>query len=210
MKNLSLILNVVLLVAVAVLFYLHFAGPGEHKTTEAAGASGGVSDAKIAFINADSVLQHYEYLKAGKKQLEEKGQKLDQEYRNRAMGLQSEIQNYQRTVNNLTLSQAKALEEDLGRKQQNLKMYEQTLTQQLMEEEQKLNKELYERVTAFLKSYGQEKGLDVVLKYDPTSDLLFAGQALDITSDVITGLNEQYKNEGTEGTKPKADSTVAK
>jgi outer membrane protein len=208
MKNLSLILNVVLLVAVAVLFYLHFAGPGEHKATEAAGASGGVIDAKIAFINADSVLKNYEYLKAGKKQLEEKGQKLDQEYRNRAMGLQGEIQNYQRTVNNLTLSQAKALEEDLGRKQQNLKMYEQTLTQQLMEEEQKLNKELYDRVTAFLKSYGQEKGLDVVLKFDPTSDLLFAGEALDITSDVITGLNEAYKNEGT--VPAKTDSTTAK
>ena len=206
MKNLSLILNIVLLVAVGILFYLHFSASGDSPSGSTAG---GISplDAKVVFVRSDSILEHYDYLKVKRDQLQEKTQKMEQEYRNRAQGLQNEINNYQRTINNLTLSQAKALEEDLGRKQQNLRMYEQSLTQDLMNEEAKLNQELYDRVTAYLKKYGQDNGLHYVLKFDPSSDLLFAGDSLDITEQVIVGLNSEYQQEKTT---PKADSTAAK
>ena len=207
MKNLSLILNIVLLVAVAVLFYLHFSGNKSHTATS--GSSVSPSDLKIAYINSDTILKHYEYLDVNRKVLEGKTQKLEQEFRNRAQGLQNEIANYQRTVNNLTLSQAKALEEDLGKKQQNLQMYQQSLGQQLADEEAKLNKELYDRITTFLKTYGKDNGLQVVLKYDPTSDVLYGGESLDITADVLKGLNESYKAETTGGIAP-VDSAKTK
>ena len=69
--------------------------------------------------------------------MEAKTKKIEQEYRNRAQGLQNEITAYQRNVTNMTLGQVKAVEEDLGKKQQNLQMYQQSLSQQLMEEEAK-------------------------------------------------------------------------
>jgi len=206
MKNLSLILNAILLVAVGVLFYLHFSS-GKPSTESDSSVSTG--DLKIAYINSDSVLKYYEYLKVNKVQLEGKTKKMDQDYRNRAMGLQNEIAAYQRNVSNMTLGQVKAVEEDLGKKQQNLQMYQQTLSQQLMAEEQKIQKELYDRITVFLKKYGSEKGLQIVLKFDPTSDLLFAGQPLDISQDVITGLNAEYKLEKS-GAGAKPDSTATK
>ncbi len=206
MKNLSLIINIVLLVAVGVLFFLHFT---KSKTEFASTNSLSVpSDLKIALINSDSILKYYDFLLVNRKTLEAKSQKLEQEFRNRAQGLQNEIANYQRSVNNLTLSQAKALEEDLGKKQQNLQLYQQSLGQQMAEEEGKLNKELYERVTAFLKKYSSEKELQVVLKYDPASDVLFASKSLDITKDVIKGLNEAYATERTSGST--GDSISAK
>lgn len=204
MKNLSLVLNAILLVAVGVLYYLHFSTGKPASSSESTSSTG---DLKIAYINADTVLKYYEYLKTTKVKLEEKTKKMDQDYRNRAMGLQNEIAAYQRNVSNMTLGQVKAVEEDLGKKQQNLQMYQQTLSQQLMEEEAKIQKELYDRITVFLKKYGNEKGLQIVLKFDPTSDVLFAGQPLDISQDVITGLNDAYK---LEGSKPKADSTATK
>ena len=206
MKNLSLILNVVLLVAVGILFYLHFSSGGPQEVRSSAVEPG---DLQIAYINSDSVLKHYEYLKVNRIQLEEKTKKMDADYRNRATGLQNEIAAYQRNVSNMTLSQVRATEEDLGKKQQNLQMYQQTLSQQLMEEEAKLNKELYDRVTAFLKRYGDEKGFQIVLKFDPSSDVLFAGEALDISEQVIAGLNADYLAEKS-GTTAKKDSTAVK
>lgn len=200
MKNLSLVLNIVLLVAVAVLFYLHFS---DRKGSPASGSSGDTTNVnlKIAYINSDSVLKYYEYLKVNKEQLEAKTKKMGQDYRNREQGLQNDIAAYQRNVNSMTYGQVKAAEEDLGKKQQNLQLYQQSLSQQLMAEEAKLNKELYDRVTAFLKKYGSERGLQVVLKYDPTSDVLYGGPGLDITEDVIKGLNENYQIEKS-GAKP--------
>jgi outer membrane protein len=204
MKNLSIVLNIVLLVAVAVLFYLHFS---THSSQPASSGSdsGVISDLKIAYINSDTVLKYYEYLKVNKEKLEAKTKKMNDDYRNRVLSLQNEIQAYQRNVSNMTLGQARSAEEDLGKKQQNLQLYEQSLTQQLMQEENKLNKELYDRITKFLKTYGKEKGLQVVFKFDQTSDVLFGGEPLDISQDVINGLNEQYKTE-----KVKADSTAKK
>lgn len=206
MKNLSLILNAVLLVAVGILFYLHFSeGKSESSATTV-----DAGDLAIAYIKSDSVLKHYEYLKINKVQLEEKTKKMDQDYRNRAIGLQNEIAAYQRNVSSMTLGQVRATEEDLGKKQQNLQMYQQSLGQQLMEEEAKLNKELYDRITVFLKKYGKEKGLQIVLKYDPTSDVLFAGDALDISQEVIAGLNAEYQQEKSGKQGAKADSTATK
>jgi outer membrane protein len=205
MKNLSLILNVVLLVAVGILFYLHFSAGGPQEVKSSAANPG---DLSIAYINSDSVLKNYEYLKVNRVQLEDKTRKMDADYRNRAQGLQNEISAYQRNVSNMTLSQVRATEEDLGKKQQNLQMYQQTLSQQLMEEEAKLNKELYDRITAFLKRYGDERGFQIVFKFDPTSDVLFAGEALDISDEVIDGLNAEYVSEKSGTTKK--DSTAVK
>ena len=206
MKNLSLILNIVLLVAVGVLYYLNFS-----KNKPATSVSGSADPAmlgelKIAYINSDTVLKYYDYLKVNQAQFAAKRDKFNQDFRNRAEGLQREFAAYQRTVNTMTLGQVRATEEDLQKKQQNLQLYEQSLTQQLAEEQDKLNRQLYERITNFLKTYSAEKGLQVVLKYDQGSDVLYGGTALDISQDVIKGLNDTYKAEKT----GKVDSTATK
>jgi len=192
MKNLSLALNIVLLVAVGVLYYLHFTPNKSQDSAELASPSGPTS---MAYINADSVLKYYDFLKDNKVVLEEKTKRMDSDFRNRAQSLQNEITSYQRNSSNLTIGQARALEEDLQKKQQNLQLYQQSLSQELMNEESKLNKELYDRITNFLKIYGKENGLQVVFKFDPTSDVLYGVEALDITNVVVKGLNDSYKIE---------------
>ena len=205
MKNISLILNVVLLVAVAVLYYLHFSG---NKATSVSSDSGIPSDIRIAYVNADSLAKHYDYLKETRDIMEAKTKRLDQDFQKRAQGLQNEFTAYQRNVNNMTLGQVKATEEDLAKKQQNLQMYQQRLSQEVMQDEARINRELYDKVTAYLGKYGKEKGIQFILKFDNTSYVLHAASALDVTSDVIKGLNEEYKT--TKGGAVKTDSTSVK
>lgn len=204
MKSLSLVLNAILLVAVAFLFYFHYSEPKGQRSVDYAGGD----DLKIAYINADTVLKYYEYFKLNKDKFEAKGKQLDQELKNRALGLQSEIESYQRNVNSMTIGQARAVEEDLGKKRQNLQLYQESLSQQMLADQDKMTKELYTKVTTYLKKYGQKRGLQVVLKYDASSDLLFGGDSLDITTEVIKGLNETYNLEKASPTK--TDSAGAK
>lgn len=208
MNKVSSIFNVALLVAVGVM-----SSCNQEKGTDSsrgAATSAITGELRVAYINSDTVLEHYDYLKVQKEQLVAKTQKMEQEYRNRAMGLQNEIAAYQRNVSSMTLGQVKATEEDLGKKQQNLQLFQQSLGQQLMEEENKLNKELYDRVTAYAKKYAEEKGIHIVLKRDQTSDVLWATDALDISQDVIKGLNAEYASEKNGTATVKADSTAAK
>ncbi len=202
MKNLNIIVSGLLVAAVAVLYYLHF------KSTRVIHGSMDVtpsSPVAVAYINADTVLKYYEYFKVNQEKLKKKGEKYTNDLKNRAQGLQTEYNNYQRNLSNLTIGQAKAIEEDLARKQQNLQVEEQRLSQELMAEQGRMNEELYKNITDFLKEYSKQKGLQVVLKYDPSSDLLFAGDSLDISADVIAGLNSAYQEEGKASP---SDSTV--
>ncbi len=203
MKNLSLILNAVLLVAVGVLFYLHFSPKSSTAETESINPS----DFKIAYINSDSVLKNYEFFKVNMEKLESRGKKLDQDLQNRAQSLQNDITAYQRNYSSMTIGQAKAVEEDLGKKRQNLELYQRSLEQELMTEQGKMNEDLYKKVTDFLKIYAEQKELQIVLKFNPSSDLLYGGKSVDITNEVIQGLNEAYK---IDQSKPKADSTATK
>ena len=193
MKNLSLVLNIILIVAVGVLFFLHFSGESSEPQQEP-----GIMEAaeySVGYINADSVLKNYDFFKEMQEKLQERGQKLEDEYKSRAEGLQKEVNDYQRNVNNLTIGQAKAVEESLMKKQQNLRMLQESLSQELIKEESKINQELYEKITSYLDDYSKNHGLQMVVKYNQGSDVLYASDSMNITNAVIKGLNDAYKKE---------------
>jgi outer membrane protein len=203
MKNLSLILNGVLLAAVGVLYFLHFSGKKSSASSVTA-----PSNLKIAYIKSDTLLKYYDYVKEQRTIYEAKSKRLDSDLQNRAQSLQNDINAYQRNVGNLTIGQAKAVEEDLAKKQQNFRLFQQSLEQEVANDQAKLTNELYGRITAFLKKYAEGSGLEVVFKYDPTSDVLFGTAGIDISQDVIKGLNDEFKTE--KSTPVKSDTTKAK
>jgi outer membrane protein len=190
MKNLSLILNGVLLLAVGVLYFLFFSNKKSNASSVTA-----PSNLKIAYIKSDTVLKYYDYFKEMKTVYEAKNNRLNQDLQNRGQSLQNDIAAYQRNVGNLTIGQAKAVEEDLGKKQQNFRLYQQSVEQEVLNDQTKLQGELYGKITTFLKKYAEGSGLEVVLKYDQTSDVLFGTPGIDVSQDVIKGLNEEFKNE---------------
>ncbi len=207
MKNAPIALSGISLVAVAILYYLHFSS--SPRTTQTGGTEIAAGSLKLAYINSDTVLKYYDYYKEVKVRFEAKGKKLDQDLQNRAQALQNEIGAYQRNVSTMTIGQAKAVEEDLGKKQQNFRLYQQSIEQDLANEQGKVNTELYGNITTYLKKFGAEKGLEAVLKYDPTSDLLYGSAGIDITKEVIKGLNEAYQLKQKDATSKK-DSVVVK
>ncbi len=210
-NNLSLILNIILFVAVAVLYYDEFVEDlfeeeDEDEQVEETDA-GRAAEAAIAYVNTDSLLANYKYFEKVSKELEKKRNKLQREYTRRAEALQKQFEDYQRTMGNMTIGQARAVEEDLTRKRENLLKYQESVTQDLMRREAEITQELYQKVADFLKEYGKQQGLQIVLSYSPGSGVLFADEALDITDAVIAGLNEDF--EQAENPATKADSTAA-
>lgn len=206
-NNISIGLNVVLLIAVVVLYVLHFSGDsdtGEHEEVTVAAPA----NLSIAYVNSDSLLKNYGFFQELEKQLIDKRDKLNIEYQNRAEGLQKEITNFQSTAGNMTISQARAVEEDLRTKQQNLMMYQEQLGQQLRQQESQMNTELYDKVSNYLDNYGKDKDLQIVLTYTKGSGVLYANEGLDITDQILEGLNDAYTVEQNGG-KGKAEAAAA-
>lgn len=204
-----MILNVVLLIAVGVLYVLHFSKSDSSKGEDIQNVvqANPAGTTQIAYVNSDSLLSKYEYFKDKAEELEEKRSKLEAEFNNRARGLQNEISNLQANAQNMTMAQAKAAEENLMKKEQNLMQYQQSLQQQLIKEETKVNNELYDKVSGYLRDFGKKNNYQLVLTYTKGSGVLYANDSLNITNQVISGLNEAYKNPADSAT---ADSTESK
>ncbi|MFM7852815.1 MAG: OmpH family outer membrane protein [Flammeovirgaceae bacterium] len=204
MKNLPTVLSGLSLGAVAILFFLHFSS--DTKSSNSMVGKAAASGLKIAYVNTDTLLKYLDYAKEVRERLEAKGKKLDADLQNRAKALETEIGAYQRNINSMTIGQAKAVEEDLGKKQQNLAVYQRRIEQEIATDQLKVTEELYGSLTTFVKKYAEQNGLEIVLKVNRESDVLFADSSLDISQDVVKGLNEEHRN-NTANNPTKTDST---
>ena len=195
MKNLSIGLNVLLLIAVIVLYILHFSGNG--KSTGSQGSVATVNaDAKIVYINMDTLLNNYtqsrELNEAFLKKLEANRTELNIKVKN----FDREAAEFRTKVENggfITRERAEQAQMDLMIKQQNLQKLQQEMTENAQREQMEINRKLYDAITNFLTEYNKEKGYQLILSTTLGGNVLFAQQGFDITNDVVNQLNEQEK-----------------
>ncbi|WP_425638717.1 OmpH family outer membrane protein [Algoriphagus yeomjeoni] len=149
-------------------------------------------DLTIAFVYTDSVINKYDYFKTKSAELTEKGKKFEGDLQGRASGFQQEVQTFQQTGGNMTPNQARAKQEELAKKEQNLMTYRDNLMQELSADEAALYSEVYDRVQSYIKTYAETNELTMVLSYTRGGAVWYGNDALDITESVIEGLNKDY------------------
>ena len=202
MKNLSLALNAVLLVAVGVLYFLHFSS----KTSDAKDGTNtelaSIENAEIVYINSDTLLSNYSFYDQIRQDLEEEKNKLEKEFSNRAGGLEKEFANFQKNAPSMTMAQGRAREEELMKKRENLVQYQQSLQQTLMVQESNATNELYDKVAEYLKRFSEEHNYQLVLTYTKGSGVLYGSEKLDVTQNVLLGLNDEYDTQINASTTP--------
>ncbi|MNE73384.1 periplasmic chaperone [compost metagenome] len=94
----------------------------------------------------------------------------------------------------MTQEQQQQLSLSLQKKQQDLGMLQQNLAGQAAKEEQEETEKLYGKITEYLKKYANDHGYKMVISYSKgNSAILYADESLDVTNDVLKGLNEEYK-----------------
>lgn len=198
MKNLSIVLNAVLLVAVAVLYIIIFTFRGGDKAQETMVVSNGdLTDAtKIVYINTDTLMSKYRLAQELNEAFLKKQEERRTELNIKAKSLDQEYTEFQRKLqNNGFISEARATDarDQILIKQQNLQRLQQEMTDKMMREQSELNRKLLESVTNFLSTYQKEKGFDIVLGTIVGGTVLYSPGTYDITNDVVERLNAEYE-----------------
>lgn len=166
----------------------------ETKTASAPASAGKTSGPEIVYVNSDSLLNNYIYFKEIKDKLEAKGKKTQGDLTAKGQAFQREVAEYQKAAQTLSAEQRQATEQRLARKQQELQAYNQNAGTQIQTEEAAEQQKLYNKVADYLKGYSKAKGYKMVLTYQKgNSALLFADSTLDVTKDVLKGLNEEHQ-----------------
>ena len=192
MKNASLIMNVILAIAVAVLYYLHFrdrqptVAPVSAKPAEAKGRS-------IVYVNVDSLLTKYDFFKDTQKVLESKRFQLENELATKGRNLQNKVAFFQQRAPTMTQEQGRATEASLQKEQQDILAYRERAAQNLAAEEQTKNKQLYDQIYDYLKKVNAQNKYEFVLGYTKGGGILFADPSADQTKAILDGLNKEYQ-----------------
>jgi len=201
-NNTSLIWNIVLTLAVAVLFFLHFSGKPEAGSSAADGQV--VAGRRTVYVQVDSLLKNYDFFKETKKELENRNFQLENELNTKGKSLQNEVAFFQQKAQTMTPEQARSIEAQLMKKQQDLVAYRDQAAQALGQEEAKKNEQLYKNIRAYMEKYNKENGYEYVLGYSLGGGILFANPSLDVTQKIIEGLNKEH------AATAKADTTTKK
>jgi outer membrane protein len=188
MKSISWIVNGVLAVAVIVLFVLHF--NGSSAPAKSSIATNGC--ANVAYFEIDSIQNNYEFFKEVKSALQVK----DMENTKQLTSLKNEyIAKYQELQKNgqyLSQAEVASRQQDLVKAEKNYTSKEQQLSQELQEESFKRLQEVKKKIEVYLAQYNKNKQFAYIFSSNP--DLMYyKDTAYDITSDIIKGLNSEYK-----------------
>lgn len=199
MKNLSLILNAILLVAVIILFILVLGNKkcGTETTITKKGDSTAVINLPVAYINIDSLLLNYTFAKNANEALTKKQEDSRLTINSRERELQGEMVNFQKKLeNNAFLSRERAEQEQirLQKKQQDLQQMAGRLSEQIMTQQQKVSEQLRDTINSFLKQYNKDGKYQIILSNTSNDNVLYAGKQYDITNDVIKKLNDRFKS----------------
>jgi outer membrane protein len=198
MKNASMILSALAFIGVLVLFGLHFSGSKSTMTAGGKSASSSSSGPfKIAYVDIDTFESNYEYLKTKREEFNKRQLAMQNELERSAQQYQNNVEAFQRKAQsgNISQSEGEATQKQLLQMQQSLRLREQALTDQLLKEKDDFNQNLHDQLDSFLADYNKNKTYDYILSYSKVgSQILFANRDLDITNDVIKGMNERSKN----------------
>ncbi|WP_400192148.1 OmpH family outer membrane protein [Hymenobacter sp. B81] len=220
MKNssLQLALNAVLLLAVAVLFYLHFAHKPAAAPVAAARPAAAVADTsaapavvaadtasapavadlaagtnirRVAYVESSKLLEGYKGMQSARAAFERKAGQWQRQHESSLRGFQAAVQNYQKTAAGMTEEQRAATEQRLQAQEQQVAQQQQKLQQQAQEEEGRMTEQILTRVNKLLETYGKENNYDLIL-IAGSGSIAYAREGLNITDPILKRLNAEY------------------
>ncbi len=193
MKQLKLILAVAL---AAVICACNATGnTSAPQAANAAEAGAAAAQGSIVYIQLDSLINQYDMFNDLKSELESKAQAIQDDLTKKGRSFESAVKDFETKINKGLLTRAQAEEQQLklSERQQNLQNLSQQKQYEMAEEEAVMSRKVMDAIQTFLNKYNVEKGYAMIITTSAATNTVIVGNtALDITQDVLAGLNDEY------------------
>ena len=199
MKSISLSLNIVLILAVAGLYYLHFSAQQhpivapEKVALPIVAPKMDLKSTSIVYVNSDSLMDNYDLVKEVKKELERERAAAEKQFASEYRELEAEYNDLKAKATTMTEEQGMAKQQELAMKEQKLTDYRDELNEKLGMNEMKKTQKIQEEIEAYLKSNYSSTNYSYILGHTKGGGILYSKNSLDITGEVLEGLNNTYK-----------------
>lgn len=175
----------------------------------------GNADGKIAVVDLDRIMKEYQMSIDLQEEVQGKTGSIEQELKRKGDKIQRDMSSFQDKVNKgvLVQSVAEVQYREIQENQANFQQYAAQRQQEVQEMLMQTQSKIANSISAFIKDYNKEKGYAMILSTqgeDLAVPVITAAEELDITDDIIEGLNKQYsqdksKAKGTEETADKVE-----
>ena len=193
MKVFNLVSNIVIIVALVVMGFMHPWTACEGSADVAVAKGGKLA---VAYVNIDSLLMNYQQAIDLNEELMSQQEEARTDLNGKARKLESEMVNFQRKVENngfLTRERAESEQRRLLGEQQKLEETQQRMANELGLKQQDVNDQVMTAITEFITAYNKKANYEVILtQTGGIGTVLFAKSAYNITADVLEQMNEQF------------------
>lgn len=201
MKHLSLVLNIILLLAVGYLYYYNFSG--KKNKDVAANLSSSIKSADtngyrppLAYVELDSLNERITFIKDKRKELEAAMKVIEQEQESGYRNLQAQKDNFLKKGAAITQEEAEIFQGKLIDQQQKIDSRKQQQSQALNEKSFGIMEGIQTKLKDFLTEYNKDKKYMYIFTTGTGLDyMVFKDSSLNITNDVIKGMNAKMKAE---------------
>jgi outer membrane protein len=198
MKNGLLIWNVVLTLLTGFLLISHFggkkgSGKGERGSSDTLMT---MKPMRIAYFEMDSVASGFDVVKELKTELAKKEAAVQSEMDSRTGNIQEKLKRYQQQFEAGTMTQPQydAASVELKKLEEDMRNRKAQLDQELNDFYVRRQSDIKSKIETYIKEFNKSKGYTYVLSDDPGL-FYYRDTTLNITKEVIKGLNEMYKPE---------------
>jgi len=191
MKNILLVINIILLVLVGYLYYLHF---DQHKMVSKNEVTSSVmpdsnNKSKVAYIDLDSLQNNYSYYKKIKADFELRQSQANDEITAMQKKYQTRAMQLQQKAATMNQKEQEAAMQEINKMQQDLQSRKQSIDNELYNYNSKMKEDILTRIQNYLKDYNKDGRYSYIFSYEP-GFMFYKDSTLNITPDVITGLNK--------------------
>ena len=150
----------------------------------------------IAYIDIDSLIGAYDLYHELRSAYEIKSGKIEKELTAKSRSFEKDVLEFQEKVEKglITRAQAATMEQTLQVKQQAFVKTRDAAIQELGEEESVMLNNIQYNITEYLKEFNADKRYGVIISTAATGPVLNADPSLNITAQVIDGLNKKHAN----------------
>ncbi len=195
MKRMKLISQVILTLVIILVLSVQSSCSKSTPANSTQETNDSKSNQAVVFINTDSLLMEYEFAKELNETLVSKEEQSRASFNEQAKVFQQDATEFQRKVQNngfLSLERAKMEEQRLAKKERELQDLNSRLSNNLMQEQNRVNRQLRDTLVAYLKELELTKKYKMVLSNTMGDNVLYYTADVDITKEVVAALNKRY------------------
>lgn len=148
---------------------------------------------KVAYIDLDSLQNNYSYYKKLKTEFEKKQSLANDEIINLQKKYQSRAVQLQQKGQSMTQAEQESAMQEINKMQQDLQEKKQEIDNDLYSYNSKMKDDILNRIQNFLKQYNKDEKYAYIFSYEP-GFMFYKDSTLNITNDVIAGLNTEYSD----------------